>query len=30
VNEYRMPSDESLDGEVRDDLEPDFDDLIAG
>jgi len=30
VNEYRMPAEESLDGEVRDDLELDFDDLIAG
>jgi len=30
VSEYRMPSEESLDGEVKDDLELDFDDLIAG
>jgi UDP-2,3-diacylglucosamine pyrophosphatase LpxH len=30
VNEYCMPSEESLDHEVREELELDFDDLIAG
>ncbi|HEV2174958.1 MAG TPA: hypothetical protein VGR71_15400, partial [Nitrospira sp.] len=30
VNEYRMSSDESLDHEVREELELDFDDLVAG
>ena len=30
INEYRMPSEESLDHEVREELELDFDDLMAG
>ena len=30
VSEYRMPADESLENEVREELEVDFDDLMAG
>ncbi len=30
VSEYRMPTDESLENEVREELEVDFDDLMAG